>query len=150
VNRALPALAAAGAAALPVGSAWGAALTTPKPKTTVVTKIWTGPSVDMRWGPVGVTVKIRTTTTVKGARRTIARRLVDISATYPTERDRSAFINEQAVPYLRAEVLRAQSANIDLISGATMTSEAYAQSLQAVLAQAKFTKAATTAAAAKI
>jgi uncharacterized protein with FMN-binding domain len=38
---------------------------------------------------------------------------------------------------LRSEVLRAQSANIDVISGATLTTEAYAQSLQAALDAAR-------------
>jgi uncharacterized protein with FMN-binding domain len=39
----------------------------------------------------------------------------------------------RAVPTLRAEALRAQSADIDSVSGATATSEAYAQSLQAAI-----------------
>jgi uncharacterized protein with FMN-binding domain len=44
-------------------------------------------------------------------------------------------ICEQAIPMLRSEVLSAQSAQIDAVSGATFTSEAYAQSLQAALDQ---------------
>lgn len=44
-------------------------------------------------------------------------------------------ICEQAIPILRSEVLSAQSASIDAVSGATFTSEAYAQSLQAALDQ---------------
>jgi hypothetical protein len=42
-------------------------------------------------------------------------------------------ICEQAIPLLTSEVLSAQSASIDGVSGATYTSEAYAQSLQAAL-----------------
>ena len=42
-------------------------------------------------------------------------------------------ICEQAIPLLRSEVLTAQSARIDAVSGATYTSEAYAASLQAAL-----------------
>ncbi|GAA3575404.1 FMN-binding protein [Amycolatopsis ultiminotia] len=38
-----------------------------------------------------------------------------------------------ALPQLREEALQAQSANIDTVSGATMTSEAYISSLQAAL-----------------
>jgi uncharacterized protein with FMN-binding domain len=38
-----------------------------------------------------------------------------------------------ALPTLREEALRAQSANIDTVSGATQTSESYAKSLQAAL-----------------
>ncbi|UJW30840.1 FMN-binding protein [Saccharothrix sp. AJ9571] len=40
---------------------------------------------------------------------------------------------EEALPTLREEALNAQSAEIDTVSGATMTSEAYAESLQAAL-----------------
>ena len=61
------------------------------------------------------------------------RKITDIRATAPSERPRSAYINKQAVPILRQEVLKAQSANIDGISGATMTSEAFDASLQAAL-----------------
>ena len=42
-------------------------------------------------------------------------------------------ISRAAAPILREEALQAQSANIDTVSGATYTSEAYAQSLQAAL-----------------
>jgi hypothetical protein len=42
-------------------------------------------------------------------------------------------ICQQAIPLLTSEVLTAQSASIDGVSGATFTSEAYAQSLQAAL-----------------
>jgi uncharacterized protein with FMN-binding domain len=42
-------------------------------------------------------------------------------------------ICDQAIPLLRSEVLTAQSARIDGVSGATYTSEAYAASLQAAL-----------------
>ena len=45
----------------------------------------------------------------------------------------SASINSQAGPYLDRQVLQAQSANINGVSGATYTSEAYAQSLQTAL-----------------
>ena len=40
------------------------------------------------------------------------------------------------MPLLRNETLRAQSARVDVISGATYTSEAYARSLQAALDRA--------------
>jgi uncharacterized protein with FMN-binding domain len=44
-------------------------------------------------------------------------------------------IADQVIPYLRREVLSAQSAQIDAISGATYTSEAYAMSVQSALDQ---------------
>ena len=96
----------------------------PKKKKPIVTKTYQGPSVDMQWGPIQVTVKVKGT------------KIIDISATYPTERPRSQFINSQAIPMLKQEVLQLQSAQIDLIGGATMTSEAYAMSLQAALTKA--------------
>jgi uncharacterized protein with FMN-binding domain len=42
-------------------------------------------------------------------------------------------ISSQAAPLLRDEVLQAQSANVQTISGATVTSDAYLNSLQAAL-----------------
>ncbi len=45
-------------------------------------------------------------------------------------------ISQYAAPVLRSEALQAQSAQIDLVSGATYTSDGYAQSLQAALDQA--------------
>jgi uncharacterized protein with FMN-binding domain len=54
----------------------------------------------------------------------------------PNDRPRSQFISAQAEPLLRSEALSAQSARIDIVSGATYTSEGYAQSLQAALDRA--------------
>ena len=56
---------------------------------------------------------------------------------YPTDRPQSAYISSVAVPLLHDEVLKAQSAQIDLISGATFTSDSYAQSVQSALALAR-------------
>jgi uncharacterized protein with FMN-binding domain len=52
---------------------------------------------------------------------------------YPNGHQQSVYINEQALPMLRTEVLQAQSAQINIIGGATFTSESYAQSVQAAL-----------------
>ncbi len=51
----------------------------------------------------------------------------------PSDRQRSAEISRYAAPILHDEALQAQSAEIDVVSGATYTSDAYAQSLQAAL-----------------
>lgn len=51
----------------------------------------------------------------------------------PVDRTRSAYISQVAGPMLRSEVLQAQSAQIDIISGATYTSESYAQSVESAL-----------------
>jgi uncharacterized protein with FMN-binding domain len=56
---------------------------------------------------------------------------------FPQDRRTSQRINSVALPYLRSEVIQAQSANIDLISGATLTSQAYIESLQSALNSAR-------------
>jgi uncharacterized protein with FMN-binding domain len=55
---------------------------------------------------------------------------------YPTHRNTSRVINRQALPMLEREVIQAQSARVNLISGATLTSEAYLSSLYYALQQA--------------
>ncbi len=49
---------------------------------------------------------------------------------------RSQFINSQAVPILTREALAAQGVRIDVVSGATFTSDAFAQALQSALGMA--------------
>jgi uncharacterized protein with FMN-binding domain len=122
MNRAVPAVLTAVALASPNVAL---AKATAKPKKKTIVRTIQGPSVNMQWGPIQVTVKVK------------GKKILAISATYPTERPRSQFINSQAIPWLRQEVLQAQSANIQLIGGATMTSQAYSMSLQAALNQAK-------------
>jgi len=61
---------------------------------------------------------------------------VELSATDP----HSEQINAEAVPELRSEVLSAQSAQIDGVSGATFTSEGYEASLQSALDKLGYTK----------
>jgi uncharacterized protein with FMN-binding domain len=60
--------------------------------------------------------------------------ITDVSvAAIQTAEPTSQQISAQAIPTLRAEVLSAQGASIDAVSGATYTSQAYIQSLQAAL-----------------
>jgi uncharacterized protein with FMN-binding domain len=60
--------------------------------------------------------------------------LADVTALHLTDSSgRSVAISAQAAPILRQEALTARSAQIDLVSGATFTSEAYVQSLQSAL-----------------
>ena len=54
----------------------------------------------------------------------------------PSDRARSEEISQIAGPMLHDEALQAQSAQIDIVSGATFTSESYAESLQSALDQA--------------
>jgi uncharacterized protein with FMN-binding domain len=86
----------------------------------------TGSVVSTRYGDVQVEV------TISGGA------IVDVTALQLPGRDgRSRSIASQAEPILREEALTAQSANIDVLSGATYTSDAYAQSLQSALDQVK-------------
>lgn len=126
------------ALALPIVNAT-AAVAAPKKTVGVKKKTIAGAVVETgRWGPVQVSIVVRKTTTRVGTKVTVKRRVMTIKVpTYPNHTDRSIFINQQALPYLVQEALQAQSANIQLVSGATDTSYAFAQSLQAALLKAK-------------
>jgi uncharacterized protein with FMN-binding domain len=56
---------------------------------------------------------------------------------YPNDRQNSVNINSQAMPILTQEAILAQSVNVDIVSGATDTSQAFIQSLSSALSQAK-------------
>ena len=57
---------------------------------------------------------------------------------YPNDRRNSIEINSQATPLLSQEAIQTQTANVDIVSGATATSQAFIQSLQSALNQAKW------------
>jgi uncharacterized protein with FMN-binding domain len=62
------------------------------------------------------------------------RNILNVSAVrLPGDTSYSAYLSATAGPLLRREALAAQSARIDVVSGATYTSDGYAQSLQAAL-----------------
>lgn len=82
----------------------------------------TGSVAQTRWGPVQVKI------TVSGGK------ITDVSAVQvPDNNHRDQEINDYAVPILRQEALAAQSARIDTVSGATVTSDGYRESLQAAI-----------------
>jgi uncharacterized protein with FMN-binding domain len=61
-------------------------------------------------------------------------KITDVKALQLTDAERrSQMISATAAPILRSEVLQAQSGNVDTVSGATVTSDAYLSSLQAAL-----------------
>jgi uncharacterized protein with FMN-binding domain len=63
--------------------------------------------------------------------------ITDVSVIdYPSNNGKDQQINARALPVLVQETLKAQSANIDMVSGATYTSDGYLQSLQSALDQA--------------
>lgn len=68
----------------------------------------------------------------------LGRRIVDVTTVQvPNDRGRSVEIAREAIPLLRQEVLKAQSAQIDAVSGASYDSQGYAQSVQAALDRAR-------------
>jgi uncharacterized protein with FMN-binding domain len=56
---------------------------------------------------------------------------------YPNDRNRSISINNQSMPYLKDEAIQAQNANVDVVSGATDSSDAFIQSLGSALKTAQ-------------
>ena len=97
----------------------------PSATATPASQTVTGPAISYFYGTAQVQV-----TLVNG-------QITDVVALQLPADGRSGRISEAVEPMLRSEVLAAQSAQIDLISGATYTSEAYATSLQAALDQAR-------------
>ncbi len=86
------------------------------------TRTLTGDPFDNRFGTVQVRVTLQGNT------------ITDVTMLQmPDSHERSLEISQQAQPLLLQEVLQAQSAQIDILSGATYTSESYAQSLQSAL-----------------
>jgi len=132
MRKAITALIGATTLALPIVEAAAAAQSTAKKKT--VTKKVTGQEAEAnRWGTVQVNVTERLTS-VGGKKVTV--KFVDLGGRYSYHTDRSQFIMSQALPMLRQEFLAAQSANVQMISGATDTSNAFIQSLQSALLKA--------------
>jgi uncharacterized protein with FMN-binding domain len=122
--------------AVPVGQATAATKTT---KRKVVTRKFTGSTFEAdRYGALQVTIVVRKTTVKRNGRASVTRKITSIGVpVYPNETGRSVFISQNALPILRSEALRAQSARIDLVSGATYTSEAFASSLQSAILKAR-------------
>jgi uncharacterized protein with FMN-binding domain len=88
---------------------------------------YSGSTVGTRFGDVQVQV------TISGGA------ITEVTALRLTDHDgRSVSISNRAAPILRDEVLQAQSSSVSLVSGATYTSAAYLQSLQAALDAAGF------------
>ncbi|MDH6132261.1 uncharacterized protein with FMN-binding domain [Kitasatospora sp. MAA4] len=82
---------------------------------------FTGSVVDTRYGPVQVQAVLT------------GGKITDVTVLQQTTGGHSSQIDSYALPQLKSEALAAQSANIDVVSGATYTSNGYAQSLQAAL-----------------
>ncbi|MBK4346685.1 FMN-binding protein [Lacisediminihabitans sp. G11-30] len=104
----------------------GSVLPAQLPSTKLKDGTFTGSRQTTRFGDVQVAI------TVSGGA------ITDVSTPVLSGNEaRSDQINNQAAPILRSEALAAQSAQIDSVSGATYTSDAYISSLQSALDQAK-------------
>ncbi len=87
---------------------------------------FTGSAVQTPYGPVQVQV------TVSNGKVTAAK-----AVAYPSGGGRDQQINGYAIPILNSEAVSASSASIQMVSGATFTSNGYINSLQSALDQAK-------------
>ena len=93
---------------------------------TTGTKTVTGDAADTRYGPVQVKISA-----VNG-------KITSVDAVdYPQNSPRDQEINSYAIPQLNQEALAAGTANIDVVSGATYTTDGYIQSLQSALDKLK-------------
>lgn len=89
------------------------------------TKTYDGDAVQTRWGPVQVRI------TVQDGKITASEAIV-----YPNGNHEDEQINSFALPVLGQEAVQQQSADIDMVSGATVTSQGYLSSLQSAIDQA--------------
>lgn len=102
------------------GAAGGTA--TPTPAARAADGTYPGTSVMTRYGAVQVSV------TISGGA------ITDVTALHLTDDEqRSVQISNSAAPILRKEVLSAQSGSVSTVSRATITSDAYLQSVQSAL-----------------
>jgi len=106
-------------------TASGSSSSSTKAKTKATASTVTGSVAQTQWGPVQVQL------TVSGGKITKVSVLQ-----YPSGNGKDAEINSYALPILVQETVDAQSASIDMVSGATVTSGGYLQSLQSALDQA--------------
>jgi len=84
-----------------------------------------GSSVSTRYGSVQVQIVV------------VAGKITDVVALHLTDQGgRSVQLSNKAAPILRSEVLKAQSAKVTSVSGATYTTDAYLTSLQAAIDKA--------------
>lgn len=112
IRHSLPTVVLTALATLPAGHALAAKHAASSPRVThksVKTTKYVGPFVDMRWGPVRAAIQVK------------GKKILKVGITTSPENYRSQSIDQQATPLLRQETLQAQSANIDTVSGATMT-----------------------------
>jgi uncharacterized protein with FMN-binding domain len=107
------------------GSAASSSAASSSAASSAATTTVTGSVASTRWGPVQVQLTV-------SAGKITAVEVVE----YPNSNGKDQQINAQALPMLVKETLSAQSAKIDMVSGATYTSDGYITSLQSALDKA--------------
>jgi uncharacterized protein with FMN-binding domain len=107
------------------GTSGAAAASPAASSATATATTYTGDAASTKYGPVQVEI-----TVANGA-------VTDVSVIdYPDNNGKDQQINARALPTLVQETLDAQSADIDMVTGATYTSDGYVESLQSALDQA--------------
>lgn len=136
MRRSLVIALSAVALAVPIAQAAGAARSESKAanKRTVTQKLTGQTAQAGQWGAVKVVVTMKKTTGSGSAKAVVE--YTDLGGSYTYHTSRSEYIMGQALPLLRQEFLQVRSANIQTISGATYTSQAFEQSLQSALLKA--------------
>ncbi len=122
----VPVAAAPSSRTTPAPGARATSTPTPVAPTAQGGTAFTGTTIETIWGPVQVRIAVA------------GGKIVDATALQlPSDRSRSARISQYSAPILRSEAIQAQSARVDIVSGATYTSRAYALSLDSALKHAQ-------------
>jgi len=107
------------------GSSSGSTTPPDSGTTSSASRTVTGSVAQTRWGPVQVKLEVTN------------KKITNVSVIqFPNGNGKDQEINSQALPILTQETVQAQSAQIDMVSGATVTSDGYLESLQSALDQA--------------
>ena len=94
-------------------------------ETAAVAKKFTGTAIDTGFGDIKVQITVQDKKIIKSD-----------AIAYPNAEQRDLDLSKSSVPKLNAAAVEKQSAKLDIISGATETSEGYAKSLQSAIDQA--------------
>jgi uncharacterized protein with FMN-binding domain len=105
------------------------AATTGKAATATTTTIKGPVEQTQQWGPIQVSLILK------------KKHISAVKVSAVTHTTRSSILQGGAIQILKSETLTAQSANINTVSGATDTSDAYIQSLQGAITKARAAKA---------
>jgi len=109
----------------PASSAESSSASSSAPSSASSSATYTGDPADTQWGVVQVEITVQDGKITKSE-----------AIEYPTQNGRDQQINAYAIPELNAEAVQQQSGSIDAVSGATVTSGGYLQSLQSAIDKA--------------